>query len=756
VLLQKFLLSALFLCAAVAHAEDRAPGSAFAGSDACQSCHAEEHALWRGSHHDLAMQLPGPDTVLGNFDNAQFTYNGITTRFFRKGEKYMVNTDGEDGKLRDFEVAYVFGVHPLQQYLLPLSRGRLQALSIAWDSRPAAEGGQRWYHLYPEEKIDFKDPLHWTGTYQNWNTSCAECHSTDLKKNYDAATRSFSTTFAELDVGCESCHGPGKEHLALAAAGKLEGAKNGGFATALAQRGEWTLAKDAHIARRTAPLDSNAQIDSCGRCHSRRGTLGDYHYGAPLLGTHRLAMPQSPLYYHDGQIRDEVYEYGSFVQSKMHQAGVVCSNCHEPHSLELRSQDNGVCAQCHVPAVYDSPQHHHHATDSPGALCANCHMPETTYMGVDARRDHSMRVPRPDLSVVMGTPNACNQCHTDKDAHWALDALRQWGVQFRDTGSHPARAFERIAQGDVRAVPQLAQLAADTSAAPIWRATAMEALGQTGGREALQAATQMLYDDDPLLRVSTVRALEFLPLQQRFQLLDHLIDDPVIAVRMEVAAALAGVPLDQVSPEQASRLRALFEEYERVLMQDADMPGVQLQLGVFYLTRGDEKAAEAAYREALLLNPQLLPAHLNLADLLRGQSKDDAAREVLLQALAVFPDHGPTLHALGLLETRSGQPELALKYLKHAAELETEGTRHRFVYSIALHDLGQPEAAITELQSLLHSVPQSEEVLLALANYSAELGQRDKALGYARTLTQIAPGNRGYQQLYQQLSGGSP
>jgi tetratricopeptide (TPR) repeat protein len=186
------------------------------------------------------------------------------------------------------------------------------------------------------------------------------------------------------------------------------------------------------------------------------------------------------------------------------------------------------------------------------------------------------------------------------------------------------------------------------------------------------------------------------------------------------------------------------------------MPGVQLQLGIFYVNRGDVKAAEAAYREALFLNSQLIPAYLNLADLLRGQGRDDEARKLLLEALAVAPANGNTLHALGLLETRSGQRDVALKYLKQAAEQETEGTRHRFVYGIALHDLGQPAQAITQLQSLLRSVPQSEEVLLALANYSAELGQRENALSYAKALTQIAPANRSYQQLYQSLAAGSP
>ncbi len=727
--------------------------NAFVGTEACRGCHEQEHAAWRGSDHDLAMQLPGPDTVLGDFEDASFTYNGVTTRFFRAGDKYVVNTDGEDGKLRDFEVAYVFGHYPLQQYLLPLSRGRLQALSVAWDSRPAAEGGQRWYHLYPEEAIDHADPLHWTGPYHNWNTRCAECHSTDVHKNYSAESRSFDTRFEELNVGCEACHGPGEQHMALAEAAEVATAENGGFPVALAQRGRWAFPEGEHIARRTEPLDSNAQIDSCGRCHARRGTLGDYHYGADLLDTHRLSMPHWPLYYPDGQIRDEVYVYGSFLQSKMHQAGVVCSNCHEPHSMQLRAPGNGVCAQCHLPERYDSVQHHHHGKDSTGALCANCHMPETVYMGVDPRRDHSMRVPRPDLSLVLDTPNACNQCHRDRDAGWALDSLREWGVRFRDTGSHPARAFERVNRGDHRTVPQLAQLAADGRAAPIWRATAMESLGRVGGRAAIQTATQLLYDEDPMLRASTVRALDFLPPHQRYQLMQALLDDDIKTVRMEVAAALAGVPPEQLSPEEAAALRALFDEYESTLVMDADMPGVQLQLGIYHLERGDRQRAEKAYREALHINPQLIPAYLNLADLLRGSGNDDDAREVLQEALAVDPQNGPVLHSLGLLETRSGRPGPALDYLGQAAELETGGTRHRFVYAIALHDLGQPEEAIAQLKQLLRSAPHSEETLLALSNYHAELGQREQARGYAKTLVAIAPGNRAYQELYRGLAG---
>ncbi|WP_241505913.1 tetratricopeptide repeat protein [Parahaliea mediterranea] len=738
-------LVAFPLCAA---GQDH-PG--FIGGQACKACHAAEFEAWQGSHHDLAMQSATEDTVLGNFDNAEFSYNGVTTRFFRKDGQFMVRTDGEDGKLTDFPVPYVFGVYPLQQYLLPLSGGRLQALSIAWDSRPASEGGQRWFHLYPDDTIDHSDPLHWTGPYQNWNTRCAECHSTDLQKNYSAGSNSFDTRYFEVNVSCEACHGPGEQHRALAQSGQLAGAAHAGFPVDLAQRGEWAFPQGESIARRRSPVAGNSQIDTCGRCHSRRGTLGEYHYGRSLSDTHRLSLPHAPLYYHDGQIRDEVYVYGSFTQSKMHQAGVVCSNCHEPHSLELRAPGNGVCAQCHKADTYDVPEHHHHPAGSSGAQCANCHMPETTYMVVDPRRDHSMRIPRPDLGIMLDTPNACTACHSERDDEWALQSLREWGVHFSDTATHPARAFAGMAAGDTRAVPRLAELATDTGAPAIWRAAAVESLGQSGDRQGVDIARGLLTSADPLLRTSAVNALSALPLPQRFQLLRPLVNDPVTSVRLAVAEQLAPVPLAQLREADVEALRVLFGEYQRIAKQHADMPGNRMQLGIFLASRGDAPGAEAAYRGAIELNPQLVPARLNLADLLRAQQRDDEAKAQLQEALAIAPDNGPTLYALGLLETRAGNSEQALDYLGRAARLETTGTRQRYVYAVALHDLGQPKKALTELEKLLRQAPQNPDVLLALANYSAEQGKLDAARRYARQLQATDPRNPAYNQLLREL-----
>jgi predicted CXXCH cytochrome family protein len=719
----------------------------FVGTAVCAGCHQEAHAQWQGSHHDLAMQKPSPDTVLGDFDDASFDYFGVKTRFFMRDGNYMVRTDGPDGAPTDYQVAWVFGVEPLQQYLLPMDDGRLQTLSVAWDSRPAEEGGQRWYHLYPDEEIRFDDPLHWTGPYQNWNTRCAECHSTDVHKNYDATSRLFATTFAEEDVGCEACHGPASQHVNLAMAGKVASGGQSGLGTDLSARGDWYFPEGASIAMRRTPLTDQRQIDSCGRCHARRGTLGEYTHGKPLADTHRLSLLGEPLYHHDGQILDEVYVYGSFIQSKMHRAGVVCSNCHEPHSNQLRAEGNGVCAQCHQASVYDAPEHHRHTPASAGAQCVNCHMPAQVYMGVDWRRDHSMRIPRPDLSVMIGTPNACTQCHSDESAQWALDRTREWGVDYGDSATHPAVAMAALQDGDSRGVPTLLALANDPEAAGIWRATALERTAAVGSPEALELAQKMLGAKDSLLRVSAVRAVAQLPLPQRYAALRPLIKDPVSGVRLEVAMTLAAVPLDELDPEGRTALLGLFDEYKTIQRMHADMPSMNMQLGLFHLARGDFPAAESAYRDAIRQNPQLLGARLNLADLLRSQGRESEARSQLESSLAINPESGDAMHALGLLEARAGSQQAALNWLSKAAALESAGSRHRFVYAVAQHDFGDVPGAITTLRQLHSTFPADEQVLLALVNYSAETGDRGSAQRYAQKLLQLAPDNPGYRRL---------
>ncbi|MGD8619395.1 MAG: multiheme c-type cytochrome, partial [Gammaproteobacteria bacterium] len=415
----------LALVAGVSHAAD------FVGGQACRDCHAAEYSAWQGSHHDLAMQAASEETVLGDFDNASLLHFGVTTSFYRKDGRFMVRTEGPDGKLQDYEIKYTFGAVPLQQYLIEFPGGRMQALGLAWDSRPEAQGGQRWFPLYPDEEISHDDELHWTRPSHNWNSMCAECHSTHLEKNYDPVTRTFSTTWSEVDVSCEACHGPGSDHVAWAERKpgwkQLDTGK--GLAITLDERRgiQWKTDPETGKPVRSEPRGSEREIEMCARCHARRSPISSaYVHGEPLLDHYLPRLLEEGMYYPDGQIDDEVYVYGSFIQSRMYHAGVTCSDCHEPHSSALRVPGNGVCLQCHQADKYDRPGHHFHKPQSAGGSCAECHMPPKTYMVVDPRHDHSMRIPRPDLSVKLGTPNACNNCHKDKDAGWADKQVRGW------------------------------------------------------------------------------------------------------------------------------------------------------------------------------------------------------------------------------------------------------------------------------------------------------------------------------------------
>jgi cytochrome c553 len=442
-----------------------APG--FVGAEACAVCHQAEFDSWKGSHHDLAMQHASEQSILGDFDGAEFTHHGVTSRFFRKDGKHYVTTDGADGKLQDFEIRFAFGVTPLQQYLVTFPDGRMQALSIAWDSRSKSDGGQRWFHLYPDEHISHDDELHWSGPQQNWNYMCADCHSTRLVKGYDAATDTFNTSWSEINVSCEACHGPGKQHADWATQpdAQRDQDKSRGLPFLLDERDDisWRMDPATGTAVRSQPNSKPKEIEVCATCHSRRGIIseGSVHE-ASFLDHYIPAFLTDGLYHTDGQIRDEVYVWGSFVQSKMHSAGVTCSDCHDPHGLQLKAPGNAVCNQCHLPSKYAVESHHHHAPDSAGAVCANCHMPQTTYMVVDPRRDHSIRIPRPDLSVEFDTPNACNTCHADRSANWASDKVKDWYPAPKPGHQTWTRALTAARSGSPRAGTLLAGVVADS------------------------------------------------------------------------------------------------------------------------------------------------------------------------------------------------------------------------------------------------------------------------------------------------------
>ena len=707
-----WVAAALFWTALAPSARAREAASSvpqFVGRATCESCHVAEAKAWRGSHHQLAMQEATDATVLGDFNDGAFRYGGVLTRFFRKDGRFLVHTDGPDGKLHDYEVRYTFGVDPLQQYLVELPGGRLQALSIAWDTRPKEKGGQRWFHLYPNQKIDYRDELHWTGRNQNWNSMCAECHSTNVHKGYDPTQRTYQTTWSEIDVSCEACHGPGSRHVAWAKHAPGSAAfRDEGLEILLDERKGIGWGRDPQTGNptRSAPRRSEKEIQLCARCHARRSELSEaYRYGTPLMETHLPALLEQTLYHADGQIDGEVYEYGSFVESRMYRAGVTCGDCHEPHSLKLRAPGNGVCLQCHATERYQTPKHHFHPAGSAGASCVACHMPTKTYMIVHVRRDHSLRVPRPDQSSRLGTPNACASCHADKAPQWSAAMVREW--YGRDAAGYQkfAETLDAARHRAADAEAMLSALVGDDAQPAIARGSAAMDLATWPSGASLGTLEKAAADPEPLVRLGTLRGVDSLPLEERWRIASRLLDDPVRALRVLAAGALAGIPVEKISTAERAALERALDEYEAAQHLNADQPSAWVNLGNVRAARGEAAPAERAYRSALELDPSWTPAYVNLADLLRQTDRDDEGERILRAGIVRRPNDASLHHSLGLLLVRRKDMPAALASLDRAAKLAPDDTRFAYVYAVALQSAGKSREALAVIESAISRAP---------------------------------------------------
>jgi len=702
----------------------------YVDSRTCAECHDQEARLWSGSHHDLAMQEATEETVLGDFDDASFEHFGVTTRFFRRDGGFFVNTEGPDGALADFEIEYTFGVEPLQQYLIELPGGRVQCLTIAWDTER-----REWFHLYPDERIEPGDELHWTGRYQRWNAMCAECHSTDLKKNYDPATDTYATTWHEIDVGCQACHGPGSVHLAQAETYQRDGrwADDAKGLTAVLRRG-----------------DPVAQIDVCAPCHSRRTKVrADVVPGEPFLETYIPERLHAGLYHADGQILDEVYVWGSFAQSKMHMKGVACTDCHDAHSLRLFEPGPAVCLQCHTsqapldrfPSLkekdYATPEHHHHPEDSEGASCVACHMIERTYMGVDTRRDHSFRIPRPDLTVALGTPNACNDCHSDETPEWAAAHVSEWRGG-AEPPPHYATVFAAARAGDPDALPGLADLVLDVQQPPIVRSTAIEML-RPFGPNAIAPVQAVLADGNILVRASAARGLEAIEQPAQRLAAIQMLEDPALPVRLEIAMVLAAAPIDQLGPEWGAIFARAAADFRAAQAVNLDLPSTHLNLALFADARGDREEAAREYEVALAHDPAFLPARFNMATLLNRLGRNKAAELVLRRGIELAPDEGELYYSLGLLLAEMNRQDEAAAALMSAATRLPDRPRVHYNAGLALLGIERLAEAEAYLTTALELEPRDPDVHHALVLLYVKLGDRERALEHARRLRELVP-----------------
>ncbi|USN99734.1 MAG: HEAT repeat domain-containing protein [Phycisphaeraceae bacterium] len=738
----------------------------FVGGAACRSCHAAEYDAWNGSQHDLAMQPATEATVLGDFDDASFEQDGSTTRFVRRGDDFMIEADVVDNNgassRREYKVAYTFGVFPLQQYLIAFPGGRYQSLTIAWDSRQAEQGGQRWFDLYPDESTPPGDELHWASPAHNWNYTCADCHSTNLEKNYGAESDTFDTTWTDIDVSCEACHGPGSRHVALAQAAAEDAGKGGDANAAYSASGglivhprgpgEWTLAPGAKFAVPTRLAEGDSEIEMCGQCHARRTQFAPNAPGRPLDETHTVELLRDGLYFADGQIEDEVYVYGSFRQSKMEAMGVTCSDCHDPHTAKIRVGGNALCTRCHAATVYDTPDHHFHEPGTESASCVACHMPTRTYMVVDPRRDHSMRIPRPDLTVELGVPNACTSCHDDQTPQWALDAVVKWYGENRIPGfQRYAHTLHDARVGAPGSTAALEALANDADAPGIARATALAELGEVLSPAGLPTVRAQLASPDPLIRRAAASSLAYADQGTRWRMLRPALGDKAPAVRLAAATNLLDVRPDDVEEAARPVLRGALDEYIAAQRFNADRAESWVNLARYHAAQGDADEAIRDYAQARRLNRLFEPIYANEADLCRSLGREDEGERVLREGLAVKPGSAILHHSLGLLLVRTQRHQEALRELEQAATLAPESARFGYVYGVALESLKSEADAIAAWEQVIGNHPNDRDTLHALAVALAQEGEPRKALPYAERLQALEPHDAGVAQMVEAI-----
>jgi tetratricopeptide (TPR) repeat protein len=374
-------------------------------------------------------------------------------------------------------------------------------------------------------------------------------------------------------------------------------------------------------------------------------------------------------------------------------------------------------------------------------------------MVVDQRHDHSMRVPRPDLSLKLGTPNACGECHRDSAPEWAAQWVENWYGPQRKGFQTYADTLRAARDGSADAPRRLRALIEDNAAPNIARATAFGELGRLGAGDTEGVVRGGLGHSDPLIRVSALGALDGTDAATRIRLAAPSLRDPVRAVRLEAASLLAGVPPEQLDAPQREALDRALNEYVETQRLNADRTDGRLNLGSLYARQHRFDQAEAEFRAAMRIEPQFVPAYVNLADLYREQGKEADTEKTLREGLRHVPDNAELHYALGLALARQKRLPDALLELRKAAALAPDSARFAYVYGVALHSSGKTAVAIQSLEQALTRHPGDRDILFALASFSRDARHTAQARDYATRLLTLVPQDPDARALLKSLPG---
>ena len=709
----------------------------YGGSASCRECHEEAYELWQNSHHARAERPVDPALDRIAFDPARTFSHGTQSSELRwTNGTGQVTAVGLSGKPESHTVARVIGEDPLQQFLVPFPAGRWQTLEASYDPR-----SNQWFNVYGAEDRRPGEWGHWTGRGMNWNSMCAACHNTRLFRNYDERTDTYHTTMAEQSVGCESCHGP----LAAHNAWQKQFGKSG--------------RKDPTVSKAT-----KAQVlDYCGFCHARRTDLtGDFKPGDRFLDHFDLVVvDRSERYYADGQIRDEDYEYSSFLGSRMYARGVYCLDCHNPHSMKTLLPGNWLCLRCHnggdtnapiinpvthsrhkvfgfdtngQPASLDLSAYRPKEIQETGGECVNCHMPQTVYMQRHWRHDHGFTSPDPLLTRQYGIPNACNRCHADKPVDWALKYCDEWyGAKMDRPARARALVNARAQRGETGVQPELlAWLKREEL--PYWQAVAIGFLAPWAAQpEVASVLVSSLSHTNPLVRTIAAASLEPAAAEltpETRQALEHCLTDPVRSVRVAAASTLRAT-LDLNS--------AAGRDFLHFLDTNSDQPTGQLHKGLFYFSRNEFETALGHFQKAISWDPYSAPLRQELAVVLSALNRPQEAADALKEACRIVPNDAESHYKLGLARHELGDLAGTVRELETAVKLEPRHVLAWYNLGLAQNAFGKTEAAIESLLRAESLAADDARIPYARATILAQSNRPREAAAAARRALEIDP-----------------
>ncbi len=622
------------------------------GPQSCAECHPVEYDEWRRSHHALANRPVSAEAdSIAFLPDRELTVNSRTYQLRQRDGAFIFSTDDIAGfEMKDHPLIGVIGAEPLLQYLVRTPNGAYQTTAVAYD--PAKD---EWFHVFPEDFREPGDYGHWTGHGMNWTANCAFCHMTEFEKGYDYLTQKYDSSWTQQGIACAQCHPNLDAHVAAA--------RNG---------------ESIPVGTR---LETSVAMENCASCHSRRAdlTAGKFRPGDRYDDHYTLSLPdETGLYYEDGQIRDEVFVHGSFSMSSMHDAGVTCLDCHNPHTLEpiLPVANNALCMRCHGTGEMEATRidpiaHSFHREGSTGNQCVQCHMPKTTYMERDPRGDHQFLSPDPLMTRELGIPNACNQCHTDETVDWAIEHAEAWYGEKLAEKRQRQRAILMTSLRNGTADPTGAVRFAQEETNQAWRAALLGML--VNYRDDPTVGTflrSQLKGDSSLIRQRALRALTIAAPPSALAI--EAQRDPAKTVRIEAYNSLH---------DRREWIRDP-QEYREYLEANADYIGQAFRLAEWIAEDGDAATSLELIEATIRTEPRNPDLLLDAGVLLARIGQNERSRECVEKAFRIDPSSVRAAYSLALIRAESGDTESARSLLRQAVQLDP--TFHRAWYNLAI------------------------------------------------------------------------